>query len=92
MLSAQFKIEGLGFFPCVRDAPLPFGDAMEPYILVRNLPDDVIRRCGRYIFNRTIDYLKTLAVQNLYPKGTLENMVGVLLSDSGNDEKEVVSV
>ena len=81
-LAKQLRSESAAVFPCIHDEKLPFTDDRSPYVLLKNIPEDVKRNFGRQIFDRVINYLRLLAMKELFPHGSILNQVLIRLDES----------
>lgn len=71
----QLRTEAPGSFPCIRDRALPTSNNYQPYIRVKDLPEDIRRNHGEFIFSRVKNYLKILAAKSLFPRDNLAEQI-----------------
>lgn len=71
----QLRTEAPASFPCIRDHALPASNTYAPFVRVKDLPEDVRRNHGKFIFTRVKNYLTILAAKMLFPRDNLAEQV-----------------
>ena len=76
----QLRTEAPGSFPCIRDQALPASNDYKPFTRVKDLPEDIRRNHGKFIFTRVKNYLTILAAKMLFPRDNLAEQIIVDVS------------